>query len=104
MIGSANYQPSIGPTRVLVLSLRIERKEINGSNGVILVAGKEAKTEILANERLRHSGRTERDNEYDKRTVFDCALGACASGNNGAHDNFDLLWSWLAARVRGLAR
>jgi hypothetical protein len=85
-------------------SLRIEINEINGSTGVILDAGKEAKTEILANESLRHSGRTERDNEYDKRTIFDCAPGAGAPGNNGAHDNFDLLWYGLAARVRGLAR
>jgi len=50
------------------------------------------------------SGRTDRDNEYDKRTVFGGIVGACASGSNGARDNFDLLWSWLAARLRGLAR
>src|ERR1017187_7750850 len=85
-------------------ALRTESNKINGSYGAILDVGKEAKTEILANESLRHSGRTERDSEYDKRTIFDCAPGACAPGNNGAHDNFDLLWSGLAARVRGLAK
>jgi hypothetical protein len=42
--------------------------------------------------------------EYDQRTLFGCIPGACASGNNGARDNFDLLWAWLAARLRGLAR
>src|ERR1039458_3781141 len=50
------------------------------------------------------SGRTERNNEYDKRTVFGCTPGACASGSNGARYDFDLLWSWLAARLRGLPR
>src|ERR1017187_6689343 len=51
-----------------------------------------------------NSGRTEKDNEYDKRTVFGCTPGACASGSNCARDNFDLFWSWLAARLRGLPR
>src|ERR1035438_9282385 len=53
---------------------------------------------------LMKSGRTERNNEYDKRTVFGCTPGACASGSNGARYDFDLLWSWLAARLRGLPR
>ena len=27
--------------------------------------------------------------------------GACASGSHGARNHFDLLWTWLAARLRG---
>src|ERR1035441_3713304 len=53
---------------------------------------------------LMNSGRTEKDNEYDKRTVFGSTSAACASGSSGARDDFDLLWSWLAARFRGRAR
>src|SRR5271157_2045321 len=48
--------------------------------------------------------RTERDNQHDNRTVFGRTPGAYASGSNGARDNLDLLWSWPAARLRGLAR
>src|ERR1035438_6040100 len=70
------------------------------SVGVMLVGGWEAKTAILANE-LR---KDREDNEYGQRTVFGCTAGACASGSNGARDNFHLLWSWLAACPRGLAR
>jgi hypothetical protein len=29
--------------------------------------------------------------EYDQRTVFGCIPSACASGNYGTHDPFDLL-------------
>ena len=59
---------------------------------------------FLANELPRPSGRAERDNEYDKRTGFGCIVAACASDCSGARDNFNLLWSWLAARLRGLPR
>src|ERR1039457_3867875 len=51
-----------------------------------------------------NSGRKEGDIEYDKRTAFGCTPGAGASGHNGARDDFDLLWSWLAARLRGPPR
>ncbi len=63
----------------------------------------EAKMVILANGLLRHSERAEKYNEYDKPTVFGCSPGACAADSNCAHDNFDLLWFWLAARLRGPA-
>lgn len=65
-------------------------------------ARKATRKSLLMNSRDIHSG--ERGGTtYDKRRVFGCARGACASGNNGAHDNFDFLLSWLAVR-RGLAR
>jgi hypothetical protein len=57
----------------------------------MLNGGREAKTVLLANELRRHSGTTEKDNEYDKRTVFGCTPGARASGSNCARDDFDLL-------------
>ena len=51
-----------------------------------------------------HPGSIERYNGYDKRTVFDYAAVVCATAHRGAHGNFDLFRSWLAARVRGPAR
>ena len=48
--------------------------------------------------------RTDRDNDYDKPTVFGCTPDACAPGNYCAHDRFDLLRSWLATCFRGRAR
>src|ERR1022692_3319539 len=63
---------------------------------LFLMLARRPKTEILAKQRLRYSGMTERDSKYDKRTVFDCDPGACASGHYGAHDNFHRHRSRLA--------
>src|ERR1035437_6811391 len=48
-----------------------------------------------------NSGRTGRNKEYVKRTVFGCTRDACTAGSNGARNHFDLLWSWLDAGAPG---